>query len=124
MSKIGQQSKKCFKCGENYPHSSFCLAESKFCNRCGKQGRSGNCCKTKMNVLLTQKPLLAKQNVYQNPINQITHSLSNPNMILPRSIDLPYMNNDSDDEAEYLLTVYNMSNSQKEHVVESNEKKV
>ena len=32
------------------------------------------------------------------------------------------MNNDSDDEAEYLFTVYNMSNSQKEYVVENNEK--
>ena len=32
------------------------------------------------------------------------------------------MNNDSDDEPEYLFTVYNMPNSQKENVVKNNEK--
>ena len=64
-----------------------------------------------MNLLPTQKPLPAKQNYYQNPINQITHLSSNPNVILPLSVDLSYMNNDSDDEPEYLFTVYNMTNS-------------
>ena len=78
MSKIGQQPKKCFKCGGNYPYSNVCPAESKFCNSCGKQGHFANCCRTKMNVLPTQNSLSAKQNVYQNPVNQITHASSNP----------------------------------------------
>ena len=103
MSKIGQQPKKCFKCDGNYPHSNFCPAESKFYKRYGKQG-----CRTKMNVLPTQNPFPAKQSVYQNPVNQITHSSSNPNLILPQSVDLSYVNNDSEDEAEHLFIVLNM----------------
>ena len=83
MNKNGQQPKKCFKCGGNYPHPNFCPAESKFCNRCGKQGHFANCCRTKMNVLPTQNPLPVKQNVDQSPINQITHSSSSLNAILP-----------------------------------------
>lgn len=121
MSKIGpQQQKKCFKCGGNYPHPNSCPAESKFCNRCGKQGHFANCCRTKINVLSTQSPLPTNQSFYQNPINQITHSSSNPTVILPQTVNLSHMNYDSD---EYLFTVYNdMSNVQKELCVENNEK--
>ena len=61
-----------------------------------------------MNVLPTQNPFPAKQSVYQNPVNQITHSSSNPNLILPQSVDLSYVNNDSEDEAEHLFIVLNM----------------
>ena len=34
-----------------------------------------------MSVLPTQDPVSVKQNVYQNLINQITYSSSNPNVI-------------------------------------------
>ena len=71
---------------------------------------------------LHKTPLPAKQNAYQNSVNQITHSSSNSTVSLPQTVDLSYINNDCEDEAEYLFTVYNMSNSQKEYVVENKEK--
>ena len=64
-----------------YPHSNFCPAESKFCNRCGNKGHFVNCCRINLSVLPTQDPVSVKQNVYQNLINQITYSSSNPNVI-------------------------------------------
>jgi len=38
-------SKKCFNCGNDYPHRDKCPAIGKECNKCKKLGHYGKCCK-------------------------------------------------------------------------------
>ena len=135
MSSSTQQSNKCFKCGGQYPHPCFCHAGSKFCNKCGKRSHFATCCKTNMGSLPMQYLFRVQQHFYQNPtfrvqphfyqnpINQVTHSPSSSNETLSYSVHLPFVNNASDHDVQYLFTINQMSDSQREYCSKLKERK-
>ena len=71
MSNSTQQSKKCFKCGGQQPHPSFCSTESKFCNKCGRRGHFANCCKTNMSRLSIQYPCRVRPHSYHRAVHTV-----------------------------------------------------
>jgi hypothetical protein len=44
-----KQEKKCFNCGDAYPHEDVCSAKNKQCENCKKYGHSAKYCKSKNN---------------------------------------------------------------------------
>lgn len=64
-------SQKCFPCGGNYPHESFCPAHNKECFRCGKSGHFEKFCKSKIDRPTQFRD--HRRNHDRRPINKVTH---------------------------------------------------